>query len=336
MLISSLITYALLAQADGWTPAASPTKASLRGLSAVSENTAWASGANASAMRTLNGGASWQTFTIAGSEGLDFRDVHAFDETSAVLMSAGPGSKSRIYRTQDSGTHWTLTHQNKLEKGFFDSMAFWDRKRGILVGDPVDGRFMILITKDGGKSWTPVSPTPPANEGEGAFAASGTAITVGKGGRAWFGTGGEKGGRVFLSKDWGQTWQVVQTPIRHDSASAGIFSVAFRADGLQGFAVGGDYRKTSEVAGTLAVTSDGGRTWTSATGLGGFRSAIVVSGKVTVLATGPDGSESSRDGGKTWTSMPAPGFHALSLAGRKAWVCGSEGRIATTSVRLEN
>ena len=64
---------------------------------------------------------------------------------------------------------------------------------------------------------------------------------------AWFGTGGLGGGRVFHSEDGGQTWSVAKTPIRHDSASAGIFSLAF-SDALHGVAVGGDYMKPDESA----------------------------------------------------------------------------------------
>jgi photosystem II stability/assembly factor-like uncharacterized protein len=281
-------------------------------------------------LRTLDAGTSWQTFAVPGAEGLDFRDIHAWDAQTAIVMSAGPGTKSRLYRTTDGGATWTLSHENKQEKGFFDSIAFWDRKRGILVGDPVDGRFTILITVDGGVSWKPAASQsmPPAAEGEGAFAASGTAIAVSRNGRAWFGTGGEKGGRVFSSTDWGRSWNVFQTPIRHDTASAGVFSLAFEPNGLRGFAVGGDYRKEDSAADVFVTTVDGGRTWIKATGLTGYRSAIALAGR-TIIATGPKGSDVSTDQGKTWMSSPAPGFHALSVAKTKGWASGSGGRIAS-------
>lgn len=292
---------------------------------------AWASGASGTVLLTLDGGKSWKPRGFAGSEDLDFRDVEGFDGTTAVLMSAGPGAKSRLYRTEDGGAHWALAYQNPDPEGFFDSMAFWNRKRGILVGDPVAGRFTVLTTEDGGRTWqrVPAAGLPPANAGEGAFAASGTAITVQKGGLAWFATGGEKGARVFRSRDWGKTWEVAQTPIRHDSASAGIFSIAFK-DARNGFATGGDYRKTGDTQGTLAVTTDGGRTWTATTGLHGYRSSIAGS-KNTWLATGPDGTDLSTDGGKTWTAVPGVGYHAIS--GRFA--SGFDGRIAILKLRTE-
>lgn len=316
-----------------WEPLTSGTKASLRGLSSPGAEVAWASGSAGTILVTLDGGNSWKSRGFAGSEELDFRDVQAFDGRTAVVMSAGPGAKSRIYRTQDGGANWVLSHQNSEPEGFFDSMAFWDRKRGILIGDPVGGRFTVLTTDDGGKSWKKTSAEgsmPPANAGEGAFAASGTAVAVYKGGLAWFATGGEKGARVFRSNDYGKTWQVAQTPVRHDSASAGIFSVAF-ADARHGFAAGGDYRKTAETRGTLAITEDGGRTWSAATGLTGFRSAVALVGKGLWVATGPDGTDLSTDGGRTWKPLAGAGYHAIS--GRFA--SGFDGRIAILKLRTE-
>jgi photosystem II stability/assembly factor-like uncharacterized protein len=330
VLLFTLLTAAGLAQDTGWTQSASPTRASLRGLHAVSASLVWASGADATVLRTTDGGVSWKAVVVPGAEGLDFRDIHAWDLDHAVLMSAGPGAKSRVYVTADGGAHWTLAHQNQQEKGFFDSIAFWDRKRGALVGDPVEGRFTVLVTEDGGRSWRAVT-GPPANEGEGAFAASGTSIAVGKDGRAWIGSGGEKGGRVFRSADWGRTWQSVETPIRHDAASAGIFSV-FMLDAKRGYAAGGDYRKGTESAGSLIATEDGGASWKAVTGLSGYRSAMASAGPLSLFATGPEGSDHSTDGGKTWSPLPGPGFHALSVAGGRAWASGSEGRIAWRAV----
>lgn len=327
MFLSTILTTLTLAQS--WQPLSSPSKASLRGMHAVNDAVAWASGSNAAILLTVDGGAVWKKIPApAGAETLDFRDIHAWDAKTAVIMSAGPGTKSRIYRTTDGGATWTLSHENKQEKGFFDGITFWDRKRGILVGDPVDGRFTILVTEDGGASWQAGGVMPAANEGEGAFAASGTSMAVGKGGRAWFGTGSEKGARVFRSEDWGKTWQVAQTPVRHDSASSGIFSVAFHDDGLRGFAVGGDYRKEDDAASVLAVTRDGGRTWSEAGGLKGFRSVVSIRGAI-VVVTGPKGSEVSHDGGQSWRTVAAPGFHAASIGKGKAWASGSEGRLAT-------
>ena len=52
---------------------------------------------------------SWTSGTIAGHEQLEFRDVHAFDARTAVLMSAGEGSDSRLVRTTNVAESWTET-----------------------------------------------------------------------------------------------------------------------------------------------------------------------------------------------------------------------------------
>jgi hypothetical protein len=94
-------------------------------------------------------------------------------------------------------------------------------------------------------------------------------------GTAWLGTGGPGAARVFRSQD-GVTWTVATTPVRNDGASSGIFSLAF-SDGRHGVAVGGDYAKPVEAASNIAITADGGATWTAPNGTrpNGFRSAVV-------------------------------------------------------------
>jgi hypothetical protein len=121
-------------------------------------------------------------------------------------------------------------------------------------------KFEVLITDDGGQGWRrlPSANLPPAQEGEGAFAASNSCLAL-KGDNIWFATGGRVA-RVFHSPDRGQTWQVVNTPVAHGADSTGIFSIAFR-DSLHGIIAGGDYKHPDQDGPNLAFTSDGGKTW---------------------------------------------------------------------------
>ena len=132
----------------------SRTTARLRGVNAVSAQVAWASGSNGTYLKTIDGGATWQAATVPGSESLDFRDVEAFDASTAYLLSIGEGEKSKIFKTTDGGRNWKLQFTNRNPKAFFDAIAFWDAKRGIAFSDPVDGRLLIIRTEDGGASWT--------------------------------------------------------------------------------------------------------------------------------------------------------------------------------------
>lgn len=302
----------------------SGTQASLRGVSALDQRIVWASGSGGTWLRTIDGGANWQTSTVGGAEDLDFRGIRAFSASRAILMSAGPGAKSRVYETTDSGAHWTLLFTNPDSSGFWDAIAFWDARRGILAGDAVNGQIAVFTTVDGGKTWQRRK-TPPALEGEGAFAASNTSLTLRGKAEAWFGSSGS---RVFHSMDTGNSWTVSSTPVRKTSTSSGIFSVAF-SHAQNGIVVGGDYAKDSEPLQNIAVTVDGGRNWTApAAGPAGFRSAVLWLADIKAwLATGTSGSDLGAGGG--WKVFDPGAFNALSGKSAKAlWAVGPKGRIA--------
>jgi photosystem II stability/assembly factor-like uncharacterized protein len=266
----------------------SHTTESLRGVSAVSREIAWASGTHGTYLRTTDGGHTWIPHQVPDASALEFRAVVAFSPDEAFLMSAGPGDQSRIYHTVDAGQHWQLQFTNTNPKGFFDSMAFWDPKHGVILGDPIpDGsgklKFELLLTDDG-QTWHTIPPAqlPPALEGEGAFAASNTCLAILPNGwwngaasqsraesntasssqldfNIWFATGGSAA-RVFHSPDAGKSWQVFETPINHGPDSAGIFSIAFR-NSVDGVIAGGDYKHPDRDGPNLAFTHDGGKTW---------------------------------------------------------------------------
>jgi photosystem II stability/assembly factor-like uncharacterized protein len=239
-------------------------------------------------------------------------------------MSSGTGAASRIYRTSDGGAHWSLLFTNPDAKGFFDAIAFWDKTRGILVGDAVDGHMTVFTTSDGGGHWERQS-TPPAVSEEGAFAASNSCLVPRGIREAWFGTGGKGAARVFHTSDGGRTWTVGATSLRNDTASAGIFSLAFR-DAKHGVAVGGDYEKDKETHGNFAITDDGGKTWSSphTSPPAGFRSAVEYLANFKIwVATGTSGSDSSTDG-LNWSRFDEGSYNAMS--GR--WAVGAQGRIA--------
>jgi photosystem II stability/assembly factor-like uncharacterized protein len=318
-----------------WVAQESGTKARLRGLAVVNDKVVWASGSQGTFTRTTDGGMTWKTGIVPGASALDFRDVHATSDRRAVLLSIGEGRKSRIYGTEDGGSTWAMRFMNQDRKGFLDAMAFWDGDHGIAMGDPVDGRFMILTTDDGGLNWkkAPVENMPPALEREGAFAASGTCLVVAGDRNAWFGTGGARVARVFRSTDRGQTWAVADTPILAGNPSSGLFSLAF-SDQSNGVAVGGDYKNPDQARSIIATTSDSGRHWTIplGPGPGGYRSAVAfVPGTTAALvAAGPTGSDLSTDGGAHWKLLGKMGFHAVGFAAPidGGWGVGEDGMIA--------
>src|SRR5690348_4529326 len=245
-----------------------PTAASLRGLSVVSDKIIWASGTDGTVIRTTDGGKNWSVNTVPGADKLDSRGVHAFDANTGVIISSGPAEKgeARIYRTMDGGKNWKQVYEQKTPGVFFDAIAFWDSKNGIVLSDPVQGHFALFSTEDGGSSWKQITPRslPAALPGEGAFAASNSCLTVHGKADIWFATGGARVARVFHSSDRGKTWAVTETPMHPKNVSSGIFSLAF-VNSREGVAVGGDYQhpESSDLPNVLR-TSDGGRTWRAA------------------------------------------------------------------------
>ena len=320
-----------LVLAAGWQPQASGTSAELRGLSVVSATVAWASGAKGTVLRTVDG-VNWTSLPVPDADKLDFRDIHAVDANTAIIMSAGPGPASRIYRTTDGGANWTLQLTNPDADGFWDAIAFWDSRNGIMFGDPVKGAFQVLLTADGGATWQPV-PDPrglAAQPKEGAFADSGTCLTVAGNADAWFSTGGAENARVFHSSDRGRSWRAAAVPIPAGAPARGIFSVGFR-DGRTGIAAGGDYKETAMATLNGARTEDGGATWSAAPILpAGYMSVVMpVRGAAdSFVAAGLAGSGYSTDGGKSWTVLDRTPMNTVGFATPAiGWAVGPKGLV---------
>jgi photosystem II stability/assembly factor-like uncharacterized protein len=311
-----------------WHDTATGSAARLRGLSAVSSTTAWASGSLGEVLRTTNRGATWQHVGPPGTQTLQFRDNEAFDANRAVIMSIGElPSDFRIYVTANGGQTWSLTQQNTNPGAFYDCMTFFDDRRGLLLSDPPDGQhFLVLATEDGGLHWHERGlQMPQALPGEFAFAASGQCITTDHGRRAWFGT---SAGRVFRSDDGGATWTVAQTPIASGSGTNGIFALAFRGQ-QHGLAVGGDFLAETASPNNFARTSDGGKTWQLVARPSEYRSGVTWVDGHTAIAVGPSGSDVSTDGGTTWQRFDNRSLDTVDCASPVAcWAAGANGRVA--------
>jgi hypothetical protein len=89
----------------GWQKIETPTTASLRGLSPLTEQIAWASGSGGTWLRTLDGGETWESGIIDGLDSVDFRDIEGIDANTAIAMASG--QPAVIYKTIDGGKTWT-------------------------------------------------------------------------------------------------------------------------------------------------------------------------------------------------------------------------------------
>ena len=348
-----------------WQLEPSETTADLRGIHAVGAGVVWASGTGGTVLRSQDSGFEWQQCAMPpGAETLDFRAIWAWDDQTAVVMSSGTGALSRLYKTMDGCAHWTLLTTNTDKDGFWDGLAFSDRKNGYLVGDPVGGELVLKRTADGGETWIPIHSSSLRIGDRGAFAASNSSLALGgpvyrEVHVPWIATAGTAtgtGGALMLEGELAKCSinQTAQTclsaydftslpmPMAGASESQGVFSLAVLPDasgsGIAGaVAVGGDYKQPNSPNGTAAYEAPTpgppGEVWRAAAKLpGGYRSAVACTGPPRVcVAVGPNGSDISRDDGRTWQPLE----HAPADTGKGGewnalslpWAVGPHGRI---------
>ena len=338
-----LILLQLPAYAQWWSVQTSGLDTNLRGISVKYDEGSqgkqhyfvWASGSNGVILRSTNSGATWKQLNVPGGGELDFRDIEAFDAQTAYVMSSGDEDKSRIYKTTDGGKTWKLEYSDKRTGFFLDALACETRTHCYALSDPVEGKFLVLATEDG-EHWKelPREKMPAALPGEGAFAASGSALALCEDGSIYFGTG-VGAARIFRSGDGGQSWKVANTPIAF-GASSGIFSVACEGRGGALVAVGGDYKKPAEAKRVAVYSEDGGETWQLAeTQPGGYRSAVGSCAYDDFAAVGPNGTDVSNDKGKHWMHTDYLNLNAVSFDGREGWAVGAKGTIARFNNKYE-
>ncbi|WP_428228602.1 oxidoreductase [Flavobacterium sp.] len=235
---------------------------------------------------------------------LEFRSIA---QTSKDIYLLSVGNPALLYQVSKKTQKVKLVYKEINTKVFYDSMQFWNDKEGIAIGDPTEDTFSIIVTRDGGETWTKLlSDKLPTNaEGEAAFAASNSNIVI-KGNDTWLVSGGKKA-RVFYSPDKAKTWKVIETPVVQGKAMTGIFTADFY-DAKHGFVAGGDYELPNHNSDNKAVTNDGGKTWELIGQNQGFGYASCVqyvpggNGKE-LVCVGSGGLQYSTDSGSSWIQL---------------------------------
>jgi photosystem II stability/assembly factor-like uncharacterized protein len=144
----------------GWYPQNSGTPQLLYTCKAVNELVCWAAGANATVLRTTDGGINWLNANpnpgiITG----DVRNMEALDDITAFVTTESQ-TITTVYKTTDGGDSWFVVYSNIA--GSVKGIRMLDSLNGIAIGSPVSNLWNLLLTTDGGNTWQPSPNRPPA------------------------------------------------------------------------------------------------------------------------------------------------------------------------------
>jgi photosystem II stability/assembly factor-like uncharacterized protein len=306
---------------------------SIRALHAVSDNEVWFAANRGIWGYTEDAGVTWHIDSIKVDTIVpEFRGMAVLNDSTVLLM--GIASPAFIFKTTDKGKTWKIVYRNDHKDIFFDSMKFLDKKNGIAIGDPIDGKLQLIKTENGGDTWESFAKEnlPLLETGEAFFAASNTCFDF-HNHHCWLATGGEKS-RVIYSNDGGKTHTSYKTPLPQGEAMTGICSVDF-FDSDNGVIAGGDYNKADTSIISMAITNNGGKNWKEIKfAQPVFGSCVQFLSRNEILITGNPGTFSYHLKSKQLIEIKTEegkecGFHTLRISPSKevVWLAGGEGKI---------
>jgi len=311
----------------------SQSAVSFRGLSVPANNIIWVSGSKGTVGRSTDAGKTWRWVNPQGYQGRDFRDIEALDANTAIVMAVeNPGL---ILKTRDGGANWQKVWELDKKGIFLDAMAFSDAKYGICVGDPVDGRFYLLVTTNGGDTWQKITEEqcPAALPGEACFAASGTnirALDARNGYRFGFVSGGTAGSRLHLvAHSKGELPSAQMLFGLPKSETGGANSWVFNKWGM--LVAGGDFSRPNLPDSNLLVSENGGLNWLVANNaFAGYKSCVTAGPAGDFVACGTSGVAISGKYMQHWKTVSTQPYHVAQRArrGMRVYLAGPNGIIA--------
>ena len=247
------------------------------------------------------------------------------------------GARGTWLRTTDGGTNWRGGRVPGADTLQFRDVEGVDSNTAYLLSIGPGDQSRIYKTTDAGAHWSRIPPAqlPPALEGEGSFAASGTCVTTRPGGLAWFVSNNKDHARILKTTDFGRHWSVTTLPVTTRDG-VGAQSVAFRDD-QHGIVLSGGYASQARDTGA-AITADDGATWTVVTRppltSGVWGGAYVRAEKSPlIVAVGPSGAVWSEDSGRRWAVIDSLNYWSVGFSPEGAgWAVGEKGRITRLAV----
>lgn len=305
------------------------SKTSFRGLSVVDDHVIWASGSRGTVARSIDGGKTFVFKQLKGYEKSDFRDIEAFDSQRAVIMSSG--TPAYILQTKDGGNTWSQSYASNDTAIFLDAMDFWDDQNGMIIGDPVNGHFLLMQTNNGGKTWKSLdtSKTPAAETGEAVFAASGTSLQCTDKKDFAFVSGG-KSSRYFHFSSSTSSWHIQPSGLASGEPSQGAFSLYIEPY-QRIYIVGGDYAKDTSGSNNInTFTWPDQHNTLDIKNLDDYRSCVASSKGVPLIVCGITGVAVFDQRNHRWSVISTQAFNVVKCAkkGKAVFLAGPKGRIA--------
>jgi photosystem II stability/assembly factor-like uncharacterized protein len=296
---------------------------SFRGLSVPSDNVIWVSGTKGTVGRSTDAGKTWEFIAVPNMQTRDFRDIHAFDAMNAIVLSVD--SPGYLLKTVDGGKTWKTIFTDTSKGVFFDAMDFNSKRKGVMVGDPINNQPYILEIDFDNEKIEREKTKLTFSDGEAFFAASGTNIQMLK-----------KNGDDFLmvtggkASRFGNDDKLTSVPITQGKETSGANSIAIR-DKKNMIIAGGDFGDEKNSTANCFYTMDGGKTWIAPnTAPVGYKSCVIYITKEKLVACGTTGVDVSEDGGKNWRQISKTSFQTVQKAaeGNAVYLSGPRGRIA--------
>lgn len=336
-----------------WQIQNSHATADLHAIAASSDGqTAWAAGSQGTVVHTTDGGDTWDRCAVPpGAAQLDFRAIQAPDDKTAIVMSSGRGDLSRLYKTADGCRTWKLVFSNPDPEGSWQNLqirfgrrGWFEGINGLLMGDPVDGKFPIFATTDSGSTWrrwgNTASAANTACGEDDADAEKDEELSAESNESFLFSeypiaiivfTSGRRGARAISNEffEWGKSPCAMKFSRTQISLHGALSHPGVYAAAVSGWAdwfpekimiVGGDPDKPDHSASALLLaarpnarhlplSSYFASPQRAHTPPHGFRSAVDYDADTsTWITVGPNGTDISRDDGRTWIPLqPGPG-----------------------------
>lgn len=203
----------------------------------MADGTGWVLAGSSTIYRSTDKGKTWVAPVSQNSTNLygvvDYHFANANNGSAvAFYPTSTNGKPASIFRTTDGGFSWVPVDGTGEYSGL-KAIRFADANVGVAVG----GSGLVLLTTNGGASWSARSSGVQSELNRVWFIDSNTAIAVGN------------GGTIVRSTDRGLTWKKIPA-----ASGSNLFDVRFVSSKF-GWAVGDQ--------GAVLITQDGGLSWSA-------------------------------------------------------------------------